>query len=255
MTKTAPLTESTEELEERMAEIALRTNVPGVAVGVYQEGEEHYAFHGVTNIENPLPVDENTLLQFGSTGKTYTATAIVKLVEDGKVDLQERVRHYLPDFKLKDEQVAEEVRVLNLLNHTGGWQGDFHEDTGAGDDAVQRYVGLLDQIDQEFPLGKTASYNNAGFSIAGRIIEVITGKTYEQAIKDLLLDPLGLENTFFFMDDIMTRKFVVGHDNHPDESITIARPWDQARSGNPMGGMTSNARDQFAWAKFHLGDG
>jgi CubicO group peptidase (beta-lactamase class C family) len=243
------------DLDKRIAEGAERLNVPGVAVCVYHQGSETYSFHGVTNIENPLPVDESTLFQFGSTGKTYTATAIMRLVEDGKVKLNERVRTYLPDFKLKDEVVARDVTVRNLVNHTAGWQGDFSENTGEGDDALEKYVAKLDQIDQEFPLGKAASYNNSAFSLAGRIIEVVTGKTYEQAIKEMLLDPLGLENTFFFLNDIMTRKFVVGHDNHPDGSLTISRPWGLSRGGNPAGGMSSNARDQIAWAKFHLGDG
>jgi CubicO group peptidase (beta-lactamase class C family) len=243
------------ELQVRIKEAAEEHSVPGVAVGVYREGEEQYAFHGVTSIENPLPVDENTLFQFGSTGKTYTATAIMRLVEQGQVKLEEKVRTYVPELKLKDEDVAREVTVLNLLNHTAGWQGDFLEDTGPGDDAVAKFVERMAGIDQEFPLGKTASYNNASFTLAGRIIEKVTGKTYEEAIRELLLEPLGLDRTFFFPDDIITYKFAVGHENHEDGSLAVSRPWGETRSGNPMGGMSSPARDQIAWAKFHLGDG
>src|SRR3954454_139994 len=99
-------------LQEKLTELAEALEVPGVAVGVYTKGEEHYAFHGVTSIENPLTVDENTLFQFGSTGKTYTATALMRLVDQGKVDLHAPVRTYLPDFRLKDEKVAELVTVL-----------------------------------------------------------------------------------------------------------------------------------------------
>ena len=77
---------------------AARTGTPGVAVGVYLDGEEFYAYHGVTSVENPLPVDANTLFQFGSTGKTFTATAMMRLAEAGKVDLDATVRRYLPEF-------------------------------------------------------------------------------------------------------------------------------------------------------------
>ena len=94
-------------LQEWVTEAAERLAVPGVAVGVYHDGEEHYAFHGVTSLENPLPVDEHTLFQFGSTGKTFTATAIMRLVEQGRIELDAPVRTYLPELKLKDDNVAE----------------------------------------------------------------------------------------------------------------------------------------------------
>ena len=202
---------SADDLQARLTELATELEVPGVAVGVLLDGEEHYAFHGVTSIENPLPVDENTLFQFGSTGKTYTATAIMRLVEQGKVDLDAPVRTYLPEFKLRDEDVAAKVTVLQLLNHTAGWEGDMMDDTGDGDDALEKYVARMERLQQVTPLGATVSYNNASLSVAGHIIARIHGTTYEQAIRDLLLEPLGLDHTFFFPNEIMTRRFAVGH--------------------------------------------
>ena len=130
-------------LQEWVSEAAERLAVPGVAVGVYHAGEEHYAFHGVTSLENPLPVDEHTLFQFGSTGKTFTATAIMRLVDQGRVDLDATVRTYLPELRLQDEDVAQRVTVLQLLNHTAGWSGDVFENTGDGDDALARYVEAM----------------------------------------------------------------------------------------------------------------
>src|SRR5438067_12223737 len=111
-------------LQDQVTALADELAVPGVAVGVLHEGEEHYAFHGVTSIENPLPVDESTLFQFGSTGKTFTSTAIMRLVEQGKVSLDAPVRTYVPELRLKDEDVARSVTVLQLLNHTAGRPGD-----------------------------------------------------------------------------------------------------------------------------------
>jgi CubicO group peptidase (beta-lactamase class C family) len=244
-----------EALHDKLGELATELKVPGVAAGVLLDGAESYAFHGVTSVENPLAVDENTLFQFGSTGKTYTASAMMRLVEDGKVDLNATVRTYVPELKLKDEDVARNVTVLHLFNHTAGWQGDMLDNTGDGDDALEKYVAKMADIEQVTPLGEQVSYNNAAVSLAGRIIEKITGKTFEQAIKDLLLAPLGLDNTFFFPNDIMTRRFVVGHIKHDDGRITVSRPWALPRGGAPAGGMSANARDQIAWAKFHLGDG
>lgn len=243
------------QLQEKVAEVAEEFQVPGVAVGVIHNGEEHYGYHGVTNIDHPLPVDEGTIFQFGSTGKTYTATAIMRLVDQGKVDLDAPVRTYLTDFKLKDESVAEKVTVLQCLNHTAGWSGDVFDNTGEGDDAIAKYVEHLADVEQVTPLGQAVSYNNAALSVAGRVIEVVTGQTYEQALRELLFEPIGLDNTWFFRDEIMTRRFVVGHNQQPDGTIKVARPWGMARGNSPAGGISSDARDQIKWARFHLGDG
>lgn len=242
-------------LQDVVSETAERLQVPGVAVGVYHRGAEHYAFHGVTSVENPLPVDEGTLFQFGSTGKTFTATAILRLVEAGRVDLDAPVRRYVPELRLADERVAADVTVLHLLNHTAGWAGDLFDSTGDGDDALARYVERMAKLGQETPLGSVVSYNNAALSLAGRVIEKVTGTTYEQAVRDLVLAPLGLDHSYFFPNEIMTRRFVVGHIRHPDGTVTVARPWALPRSGNPAGGISSNAGDQVAWIRFHLGDG
>src|SRR3954470_16165192 len=242
-------------LQEKVDELAKEFGVPGVSVGVFHEGVEHYGYAGVTCVENPLPVDEKTLFQFGSTGKTYTATAIMRLVEQGKVDLDAPVRTYLPDFTLRDEDVAKKVTVLQLLNHTAGWEGDMMDNTGDGDDALEKYVARMERLQQVSPLGSTVSYNNASLAVAGLIIARICGTTYEQAIRDLLLDPLGLSLTFFFPNEIMTRRFAVGHKNADDGTITIARPGAMPRGNAPAGRMSATARDQIAWARFHLGDG
>ncbi len=243
------------ELTAKFVELANELQVPGAAVGIYHDGAEQYAIHGVTSVENPLPVTEDTLFQFGSTGKTYTATAIMCLVEQGKLDLDAPVRNYVPELRLKDEATAQRVTILQLLNHSAGWQGDYFEDTGRGDDAVTRYVEKMSELDQVTELGTEASYNNAAVVLAGRVIEKVTGKIYEEAIKEILLEPLGLTQTFAFMNDIMTRRFVVGHTHHHDGRITVARPWALPRSVVPAGGWSSNVRDQLAWARFHLGNG
>src|SRR5262245_30820415 len=206
-------------LQQWLTEAAERLEVPGVSVGIYHAGAEHYAHFGVTSVEHPLPVDADTLFQFGSTGKTFTATAIIRLVDQGRVDLAATVRTYLPELTLQDEDVANNVTVLQLLNHTAGWSGDVFETTGDGDDALARYVERMGSVEQVTPLGATVSYNNASLSIAGRIIEKLTGTPYEQAIKELIIEPLGLEHCYFFPNDIMTRRFAVGHNQHADGTI------------------------------------
>lgn len=244
-----------EQLQAKLDDAVARLNVPGAALGVWHQGREQHVCSGVTSVENPLPIDEHTLFQVGSMGKTFTATAIMRLVEQGRIDLDAPVRTYLPDLKLQDEDTAERVTVVQLLNHTAGWEGDRMDDTGEGDDALARYVDLMSGFEQLTPLGSVVSYNNGGFALAGRLIERITGTTYEDAIKELVLDPLGLDSSFFFQNEIMTRRFVAGHHQHPDDEVTVVRPWKLPRSANAAGGLCSTTRDIIAWARFHLGDG
>jgi CubicO group peptidase (beta-lactamase class C family) len=242
------------ELERRLAESAERHQVPGAAVGVALGERDTYAYHGVTSLDNPLPVDERTLFQIGSTTKTFTATAIMRLVEGGRIDLAAPVRTYVPELELRDEDVAARVTVLHLLNHTAGWTGDYFEDTGEGDDALARYVAKMADLEQVTPLGASASYNNAAFNLAGRVIERVTGQTYEAALKELVLDPLGLSDSLLFLVDVMTRRFAVGHQQH-GEQMQVARRWHLSRSARPAGGVIATAADQVEYARFHLGDG
>ncbi|MFN8387566.1 MAG: serine hydrolase domain-containing protein, partial [Anaerolineales bacterium] len=100
-----------------------RLHVPGVAIGIYHKGKEWTEGFGVTSVENPLPVNSDTLMQVGSISKTFTATLLMMLTEQGKVNLDAPVRKYLKDFKLKDESVAKKVTIRHLLTHTGGWVG------------------------------------------------------------------------------------------------------------------------------------
>src|SRR3954452_4024057 len=231
-------------LQEKLSELATELNVPGEVAGIVRGDETEIAVHGVTNLDHPLTVDEDTLFQVGSTGKTLTATALVALVEKGLVGLDAPVRTYVPELALTDEDVAAKVTVLQLLNHTAGWMGDVFEDTGDGDDALEKYVAYMATLPQVTPLGASVSYNNASLSLAGHVIARVHGTTYEQAVKDLVLEPLGLTHTYAFAKDIMTMRFASGHNRHEDGSITVTRPWAIPRSATPAGGWTATIGDQ-----------
>jgi CubicO group peptidase (beta-lactamase class C family) len=234
---------------------ATEFGIPGVAVGAWVDGQEIYACHGVTSVENPLPVDQDTLFVLGSVTKTYTATTLMRLVAEGQVELEAPVRRYVPELKLADERVAAAVSVLNLLNHTSGLDWGFTADTGEGDDALAGYVARMDELDLIAPLGARASYSQAGYNLAGRIVEKVTDLSYERAVASLLLEPLGLAHSFFDRDDIMTRRFATGHNRGEDKEPSVARLWRRWRGENPGGGLASSAADQLRWARFHLGEG
>ena len=229
--------------------------MPGAAVGVWTGGEAAYACYGVTSLEHPVLVDPDTAFLLGSVTKTYTATALMALVADAQVNLAAPVRDYLPELRLADDRATAQITVRHLLNHTSGLGWGLIADTGEGDDALARYVSRLAELEQVARPGTRATYSQAGFNMAGRILEKVTGLSYEHAVASLLFEPLGLAHSHFDRDDIMTRRFSVGHNLGQDDRLHVARLWRRARGDNPGGGLASSAADQLRWAAFHLGDG
>jgi CubicO group peptidase (beta-lactamase class C family) len=230
-------------------------SIPGASLGILFEGEEEGAVLGVTSIENPLEVTPDTFFQIGSITKTFTATALMRLEERGDAELDAPVRIYLPEFRLSDEDVSARVTVRQLLTHTGGWLGDYFDDFGRGDDALAKYVDALAEQPQLTPLGAVYAYNNAAFGIAGRVIEVLTRQPYEQALGELVLDPLGLEAAYFFADDVITHRFVVGHDRDDAGETTVARPWPIGRASHPAGGLITTVPELLRYARFWIDGG
>ncbi len=232
-----------------------RLEVPGVAVGIYHKGRERTAGFGITSVEHPLPVTPDTLFQTGSISKTFTGTLLMMLVEQGKVDLDAPVRRYIKDFKVQDEDVSKKVTVRHLLTHMGGWVGDYFNNFGDGDDSLAKAVEDLARLPQIQPLGTIWSYNNTGFNVAARIIEIVTKKPYEQAVQEKIFNPLGLDMSFFYPSDILfTHRFVVGHQKVKGK-VEVARPWAIGRAGNGVGGVVSTVRDLLKYARFHMSNG
>ncbi len=232
-----------------------RLQVPGVAIGIWHDGQEFAEGFGITSVEHPLSVTADTLFQTGSISKTFTGTMIMQLAEQGQVDLDAPVRRYIRDFKVKDKKVSQKVTVRHLLTHMGGWVGDYFNDFGNGDDALARMVKDLAKLSQVQPLGTIWSYNNTGFNVASRIIEVVTKKPYEQAAQEMLFDPLGLKMSFFYPDDaLLTHRVAVGHQKVGDK-VQVARPWAIGRAGNGVGGVISTVRDLLRYARLHMSNG
>ena len=101
--------------------------------------------------------------------------------------------------------------MRHLLTHTSGIDGDVFTDTGRGDDCLEKYVALLAEAAQNHPLGATWSYCNSGFSLAGRVIEKLTEGTWDAAIKERLVGPLGLTHTGTLPEEALLHRAAVGH--------------------------------------------
>lgn len=229
--------------------------VPGVAIGIVDNGTITTRGLGITNVEEPLPVTDHTVFPIASISKTFAATAMMRLVEQGKVDLKAPVRKYLPDFKVRDENVAREVTVWNLLTHSGGWEGQI-AGPERGEDTLRNFVAtVMADVMQIAPPTAAWTYNNAGYSTAGRVIEVVHNTSINRAMRDLVFTPLGLAHAGTTAGDFIVNRFAAGHVNRSGEARTsLIRPYVHATSVT-SGGIGVCIADLMTYAKFHLGDG
>jgi CubicO group peptidase (beta-lactamase class C family) len=226
--------------------------IAGVAVGILQNGVATIRGFGVTNVEDPLPVNAHTVFPIASISKTFAATAMMRLVEQGKVDLKAPVRTYLPEFRVRDEAVSRDVTVMHLLTHLGGWEGQVGG-PDRGSETLTNFVSLQADLMQVAPPGAAWSYNNAGFSFAGRVIEKLNNTSINIAVRDLVFRPLGLEHAGTHSNDFIVNRFAAPHATRNGAPVLL-RPFGASVSVT-AGGVGLCMTDMMAYAKFHMGDG
>ena len=243
-------------LQTRLAELIEKHKVPGAAVGVLHNGEVTEAAAGVINRNTGVEATTDTLFQIGSMSKAWTATVVMQLVDEGKLDLDAPVRDVITDFKVADEDVAAKVTLRHLLSHTSGIDGDHFQDFGRGDDCLEKYVAATAELDQTHPLGATMSYCNTGFSIAGRMIEIITGAGLGPGDARELYAPLGLTHTNTLPEEALLFRTAAGHIKlAPKEPEIVAPMWMLPRVCGPMGLINASVGDVLVWAKMHMDGG
>lgn len=248
------MTASFDLLRERAAARLAALRIPGAAVAVLHQGRVDAAGLGVTSVDNPLPVTADTLFQIGSITKTFIGTTAMRLAEQGVLNLDTPVKAYLPTLKLGDAAAEAKVTMRHLLSHTGGWAGDYFNDFGWGEDAIVRMVAACADLPQLTPVGSVWHYNNAGFAIAGRVIEVVSGQSLEDAVRERVLAPLGLADTAFWPHEAMVKRFSVGHlVGFGDADLPrVATPWPIGRASASAGGIASTVNDLLRYARLHL---
>ncbi|MDX6418541.1 MAG: hypothetical protein QOG28_3161, partial [Trebonia sp.] len=246
--------------ERRLAVLAERHKVPGASLGILRLGadgrpdEVIEAAYGYANFPAKIEATTDTLFQIGSMSKVWTATLAMQLVDEGKLDLDAPVAEVLPELRLADAEVAKTVTMRHLLNHTSGIDGDVFTDTGRGDDCVEQYVALLSGQKQNHPLGVTWSYCNAGFVLAGRVIEKLTGLTWDAALRQKIYAPLGLKHTVTLPEEALLFRTAAGHVDVTGDPV-LAPAWQLPRSLGPAGLICSTPADVLAFARMHLAGG
>lgn len=248
-----------DDLQGRLATILERTKVPGAAAAVLHEGRVvAEAAWGKANLRSGVDATTQTVFQIGSITKVWTATLVMMFVDDGLLDVDAPVVTYLPEFAVADPEVSRTVTLRHLLSHSSGIAGDHFHDTGRGDDNLERYVASCHQLGQEHAIGAAMSYCNSGYSVLGRVLEVVDGKgrTWDAILRERLIDPLGLRHTNTLPEEALLHRAALGHPTVPGrDGPTPSRVWTLARSAGPAGLITSTVGDLLTFVRLHLEGG
>ena len=244
-------------IADELPRLIEKHDVPAAAVAVLAGGEVVDDAAGVLSKATGVGATADAVFQIGSITKLWTSTLVMQLVDEGEVDLDAPIRTYLPDFRILDEGAAQQITTRQLLCHTAGFEGDIFTDTGLGDDAVEKYLGVLHEVPQLFAPGEQFSYNNAGFCVLGRLVEVLREKPYDACLREYLFAPLGLTHSATSPYEAIMFRAAVGHiEPKPGAGYEPAPVWALARSNAPAGAMLAmRPRDLLAFAQMHMDDG
>lgn len=236
---------------------SLRTiyNVPGASLAILVNGEIHELASGLLHRGTGVEATTDSLFQIGSISKVFTATLVMQLIDSGELDLDETVKDVLPEFAIPG---TEAITIRQLLSHASGLTSDFTIDTGRGDDCLARYIEACKELRLESSPGTVVSYSSVGYNVLGRIIEVVTGQTWDDALRDRLLVPLGLYSTVTLPEEVLKFRAAMGHLDSGDRKNLIPAPfWNLLpRSSGPSGGaLCATAADLIRFAQIHLNGG
>lgn len=242
--------------QARLDELRAAHHVPGATLAVLADGEIHELASGVLHRGTGVEATTDSVFQLGSIAKVYTATLVMRLVDSGQLDLDAPVVEVLPEFAVADPRATGAITIRRLLSHTGGLTCDFTEDTGRGDDCLARYVEAAKGVALDCPPGTAVSYSSVGYNVLGRVVEVLTGRTWDEALRDRLLTPLGLERTMTLPEEVLRFRAAMGHVGEPGRDPDPAPAWDlMPRSAAPYGRVCATAGDVVRLARMHLDGG
>ena len=244
-------------LAERLRDAARRHDVPGAVLGVLAGNTTVLHATGVINQRTGVEATSDTLFQIGSITKLLTAVMTMQCIAEGRFQLDTPVHTLLPGFTLGNADAAMKITVRQLLCHASGIDGDFFEDTGRGDDKVERYVLAMRALPQVHAPGAGFSYCNAGFVLLGRILELQRGGTWDDALRMHLLRPLGMKRFSTLPEHGLRYRTAIGHVRVPgDTALRVTGTPFLAMSNGPAGATPFGpAEELLRFARFVLGGG
>jgi CubicO group peptidase (beta-lactamase class C family) len=247
----ASITACFPDLQTVVTDVMAEWHIPGLALAlVRQDAPPLLQAFGLRDIESGSSVETTTLFPIGSITKSFTATGLALLVDEGKLGWDVPVREILPEFKLKDPIASEKCMVRDLLTHrTGLPRHDWVHQPGHLDNAGM--LAALRHLEPSKEFRRAYQYNNLMYLVAGMVAERITGQRWEDFTRSRILDPLGMVNTATSLEDMVSH-----HADHAAPHIfredVLERISVRPIHTKPSGGICASIADMASYLQFHL---
>lgn len=233
-------------------------NVPAVQVGIVKDGEIIFnEALGYRDYENKIKADTETMFAIGSASKAFGAEAIAILVDEGKIEWDKAVQHYIPEFRMYDSYVSENLTVRDMLCHRCGLpRHDLMWILNDGEFTMEDIVHKLRYLKPNEPFRYKMQYQNHMFSLAGYLIERVTGQKWGDFVHERILMPLGMEHTNSSIEDLKkAENKALGYDYDEKKEVIKQSPYRNIDEVGVAGSVNSNIEDMLKWVKFNLAKG
>lgn len=250
--------ELTDQQIDSLVEKSMSTfNVPGMAVAVIKDGEViHSKGYGVRSLNEDGKVDESTLFGIASNTKAFTSAALGKLIDEGKLEWDTKVRSIIPNFSLYNPYVSSEFTVRDLLTHRSGMglgAGDLMVFPASNVTTTEELIYNLRYLDQVSSFRSKFDYDNLLYIVAGEVVERVSGIPYEEFIEENFLEPLEMDRTTWAYDIDETTNVIEGHAPVDGKLKTVGLSFTEA--ANAAAGLYSSVNDMSKWVQAQLNHG
>lgn len=240
---------SLEELGIAIDQIRLRTNTQGIGVGVIQAGQPNWLYNsGIANIQSKKPLNDNSQFRFGSISKMFVALSLLKLEEQGKLSLNDKLQVLVPEIEFSNPwEATKPLRVVHLLNHSSGWDSPhFNEQKTLS----ATPIAIIDALNthphsrlSRWQPGSRVAYNNTGFLAAAYLVEKVTGEVFESYITRSFFEPLSMSSSGYYFSDKYRESAVSLYINKQEQ------PYHHLNN-RAAGGLNSTMKDMLSFAQF-----
>ncbi|MBD8017741.1 serine hydrolase [Kaistella pullorum] len=245
--------------EKKLDELIQNTlktfDVPGMSVGIIKDGKTVYAKgFGVASLNTKAKMDENTLVGIASNSKGFTGTALAMLADEGKLSFDDKVIKHIPEFRMYDPYVTQEITIKDLITHRAGLglgQGDLMFFPEGGNLTVNDIVHNVRYLKPENTFRTTLDYNNIMFIVAGEVIHRASGLTWAEFIEQRILKPVGMNasyGSYSRAKKANVKNIIEAHAPVDGQAVPVPHDWNE--TANAAGGIISNITDMNTWAEF-----
>lgn len=233
-------------------------DAPGIAFGLIKNDTIIYAdAHGVRSLDTKSPLTTKSVFHMASVSKPFVATAIIQLVEQGKINLDGKLTAYLPYFKMADS-LYKDITIKQMLTHTSGIPNtsNYEWDKPQYDNgAIERYARSHKDLKLDFTPGKRVEYSNPAFDILCDVIAKVSGLTFEKYMQQNIFESIGMKNSTFFKPEVSKELGTVGHiiGDSLQTEVSKIYPYNRRHAGSST--LHSNIEDMLLWAQVYLNKG